>query len=602
MNNIDWKAVYGPAPDALRTLVIDTLEQEEKPAARRRFSVAFVAALVLVLLAATAWAAIALNKSARYEAVTQAREAMVDYGFTAETLGFFLEEADLKDGEWTVRFLPIKYAERVGSYEVTVPQEGAAAVTWLMEGASLDETKGLDLGGEFWGPEQVSLLLEAETESLRRSAPLYAQKPNAQDWTLEELAYRDAPYVERGLTQANGIGLSLMPTEADITQEEAVRLAKKAILEKYGIDEVFYASYRQTVRFDRSGEDGSLQYRVYFSQSDSEDAYGFAIAVQSPSGSIIYCTWYPPLEEHTLPDGPLEDYPEAVREFFAHGAFDILSHSEKAQTGKRLIAAGYGGMINGFVYLDPADTGSSEDTAVLRAREALEARYGMDNRLLAMFEMKAAHIEMMGNPVWVVDFTPTIPFSVASQYQNQIGTYRAVIDGETYAAQRVSWSHDGDQPVETTGKTWGGARIWDASVLAYFSAFAEEVQALSAKREEAEDPSQQALEYTARLDALHREAGFTDGEYNATLPQVDDLPLEEARAIAESALLEAYGLAADAWHERNVRVSFERRGEDDRVWRFALLSTRGGNNDYYVDVSAVSGDVINVQYITTGNG
>ena len=91
MKKAEWRAVYAPRGDMLEKRVRQTLMQlEDKPThARPKRMVWLAAALVLVLAAAVAVAA-GLTRSAKYDAKLLAHHALEEkYGFTRDMDSFF---------------------------------------------------------------------------------------------------------------------------------------------------------------------------------------------------------------------------------------------------------------------------------------------------------------------------------------------------------------------------------------------------------------------------------------------------------------------------------------------------------------------------------
>lgn len=602
MSRIDWQEAYGPASDSLRTLVADALQQEALPMKRKHISAALVAAIILALLAATALAAVTLIKSPEYQATSRAKEAMYARGFTYDTLGFFIQDVEENKDGWTIRFLPIKYALQAGNYTVEVPAEGDATAIWLYDDAvpNIETLQGKKLDADFWGPEQIALQLETETAYQAASGALINKKPDMETWTLEDMAIRDAPYVDSGLAEAYGTTVSILPTAQDIQPEEAMRIAKDAVWEKYGIDDAYLDALVQITCFQKTADVASPEYRIYF--NDAAPYYGgLTVVIASPDGEIRECSWYPSAERHVLPEGPLEAYPQAVAEYMERGVFDMLSHAEKAKIAARLHDGGYGALVHNFTYLNPEDTGYPEDAARNAADIAIDEKYGITASIRPLFEVSASHIEANGKPVWVVDYSPTVEKSMASWYPDKIGTYRVVVDAETNAVQRTSWSNDTHAHVETSSGNWGGAWIWDASVLPYLMALEDALSSVYAKYE-GDNKKPWTLEDAAKVDQLYRDAGFDVRVYTSCLPMEGDIAEAGARAIAEEALQSAYELPSTAWKRYRVSCSFHMLENGDRAWRYALFSETAVNDEYYVSISATTGELLNVEHVTSGNG
>ena len=135
---------------------------------KKKISLGFVFAMVLVLLAAAALAT-TLLLSPRANAVKAADEAVKEkYGITAELQTFFgREEKELPEGGVEVAYTGAgNMAYALGTYTVTVKDGKATEVTWSHDGE--DTSGGYD--AEAWGLEQLNqMLTDCRDESLKQA-------------------------------------------------------------------------------------------------------------------------------------------------------------------------------------------------------------------------------------------------------------------------------------------------------------------------------------------------------------------------------------------------------------------------------------------------
>ena len=151
MKRAEWQAVYTPRGDMLEKRVRQTLMQlEDKPThARPKRMVWLAAALILVLAAAVAVAA-GLTRSAKYDAKLLAHQALEEkYGFTRDMDSFFRCTVEEKAGETVVTYSADEdvgdFAWKLGDYIVTI-RDGKAEASWSNDG----EAVGGDFSSDVW--------------------------------------------------------------------------------------------------------------------------------------------------------------------------------------------------------------------------------------------------------------------------------------------------------------------------------------------------------------------------------------------------------------------------------------------------------------------
>ena len=216
-----------------RAAVQYRIAQEEEPVMKKKISLGFVFAMVLVLLAAAALAT-TLLLSPRANAVKAADEAVkAKYGITAELQSFFgREEKELPEGGVEVTYTGAgSMAYALGTYTVVVKDGKAEEVSWSHDGE--DTSGGYD--AEAWGLEQLNqMLIDCRDNDLKQA---YLDR-------TEEIA------------AAHGVPEDDEPSEADenyfntieeqknaalnarkVSEEEMIRIGREFIVSNYGLNE-----------------------------------------------------------------------------------------------------------------------------------------------------------------------------------------------------------------------------------------------------------------------------------------------------------------------------------------------------------------------------
>lgn len=278
MKREDWKKVYAPVGDGLDIRVRNTLAAlEEKPVAavrgRRVWAVCMVAALMLVSAAALA---AGLMFSDRADVMTAARQALQEQrGFTPEMETFFKPE--VQDDGRTVVFsgFDTGFDERIGVYTVTIDGR-KATVSWSHDG----ETIGTDTASRIW---DTALLGEA-----------IARRIAGEDWG--EIMYAPEELA------------------VNVTQEEALEIARQAIAQKYGADVlegcegeayIFYDNAEAAIQAGHS----IAYYYVRFADGSDPDVYRwYRVQLCADDGTVMTCEGgEEKIEPVSDPSGELSD-------------------------------------------------------------------------------------------------------------------------------------------------------------------------------------------------------------------------------------------------------------------------------------------------------
>lgn len=221
MKKAEWRAVYAPRGDMLEKRVRQTLMQlEDKPThARPKRMVWLAAALVLVLAAAVAVAA-GLTRSAKYDAKLLAHQALEEkYGFTRDMDSFFRCTVEEKAGETVVTYSADEdvgdFAWKLGDYIVTI-RDGKAEASWSNDGEAVSG----DFSSDVWDTALLARGIE------RRKA--------GEEWyeiTGETLETGESlSGAEKTTPEVSAAGESaVQPGEGMLAEQEALDLARQAL-------------------------------------------------------------------------------------------------------------------------------------------------------------------------------------------------------------------------------------------------------------------------------------------------------------------------------------------------------------------------------------
>lgn len=251
---------------------------EARHTTRPRLTAVLAAALVLVMLTATAAAMLAVRRAPEADAIHAARQAVMDqYGLTADTMGTFYATLEQHDAGWTVTFLSA-FRELAGSYTVNCSGENLS-VSWTHDAIDPAVYADGSLDAPVWGQAQLQTALHDQPAAWAHVAELPTATPAV---TPEEPA---EPNVDTG-----SVWMLTRPSAAkagDIPLEEAVAAAAEAIREELGLPESIPVldQYSWEVREDAAGQ------RLYeFSVTVEADGvtYCIGVYVHAENGSIVF--------------------------------------------------------------------------------------------------------------------------------------------------------------------------------------------------------------------------------------------------------------------------------------------------------------------------
>ena len=215
-----------------RAAVQYRIAQEEEPVMKKKVSVGFVFAMVLVLLSVAALATTLLF-SRKADASRTADQALEkEIGITSEMMTFFARsEEELDDGSVQVTYTGVGGLEYVlGTYTVTV-KDGKAEISWSHDGE--DVSGGYD--ADAWGIEQLRQMLadcldeKAKDAFLKRAEEISEEHGMAED---DSPSKPIANYFEQ---------LEAQKTAAlkarKLSEDEMIAIGREFIISYYGLNE-----------------------------------------------------------------------------------------------------------------------------------------------------------------------------------------------------------------------------------------------------------------------------------------------------------------------------------------------------------------------------
>lgn len=275
MKRAEWQAVYTPRGDMLEKRVRQTLMQlEDKPThARPKRMVWLAAALVLVLAAAVAVAA-GLTRSAKYDAKLLAHQALEEkYGFTRDMDSFFRCTVEEKAGETVVTYSADEdvgdFAWKLGDYIVTI-RDGKAEASWSNDG----EAVGGDFSSDVW---DTALLAQG-----------IARRKAGEEWyeiTGETLETGESMSgAEKTTPEVSAAGESaVQPGEGMLAEQEALDLARQALEGDGGISAEALNDPENELYAVCQKEEGKTVWNVWFHSAEGISV----VTLDAADGTIL---------------------------------------------------------------------------------------------------------------------------------------------------------------------------------------------------------------------------------------------------------------------------------------------------------------------------
>ena len=275
MKRAEWQAVYTPRGDMLEERVRQTLMQlEDKPThARPKRMVWLAAALILVLAAAVAVAA-GLTRSAKYDAKLLAHQALEEkYGFTQDMDSFFTCSVEEADGQTVVTYCANAdigdFAWKLGDYTVTI-RSGKAEASWSNDG----EAVGGDFSSDVW---DTALLAQG-----------IARRKAGEEWyeiTGETLETGESlSGAEKTTPEVSAAGESaVQPGEGMLAEQEALDLARQALEGDGGISAEALNDPENELYAVCQKEEGKTVWNVWFHSAEGISV----VTLDAADGTIL---------------------------------------------------------------------------------------------------------------------------------------------------------------------------------------------------------------------------------------------------------------------------------------------------------------------------
>lgn len=275
MKRAEWQAVYTPRGDMLEKRVRQTLMQlEDKPThARPKRMVWLAAALILVLAAAVAVAA-GLTRSAKYDAKLLAHQALEEkYGFTQDMDSFFTCSVEEADGQTVVTYRANAdigdFAWKLGDYTVTI-RDGKAEASWSNDGEAVSG----DFSSDVWDTALLARGIE------RRKA--------GEEWyeiTGETLETGESlSGAEKTTPEVSAAGESaVQPDEGMLAEQEALDLARQALEGDGGISAEALNDPENELYAVCQKEEGKTVWNVWFHSAEGISV----VTLDAADGTIL---------------------------------------------------------------------------------------------------------------------------------------------------------------------------------------------------------------------------------------------------------------------------------------------------------------------------
>lgn len=217
--------------------VLSALEPEGGTIMKKKLTLSLALVAAIVLMVSVALAATTLLYSPSASAIRQARSAVMEqYGLTHTTLGLFTCSLSMEEDVTTVTFggdLMASYGGNAGDYTVTL-QDGEVTVSWTHDEADPALWLAGDLSAPIWGQPQLEIFLRERTIG---GTVADAPDSTGSDVTYECATNTPAPPAAQEPEVVTLSIAEVTPGPDDLTKEEALAIARAALMENYGLTE-----------------------------------------------------------------------------------------------------------------------------------------------------------------------------------------------------------------------------------------------------------------------------------------------------------------------------------------------------------------------------
>lgn len=279
------EAIAPVPPDCHHALMAAANSVKEDPPMKKKMAASvLLAILAAVLLAATAFAAYTLTRSPEADAVSRARRALsAEYGLTPQTLGLFYAETEQDGNTWTVTFHADGfYPPLLGDYTVALAKGGAPVTHWTHEEVDPAVWEDGSLDALVWGQPQLLKALQDSDAASAAQAKYYAAET-----TGTPRVTPPPSAIEEGAFTWNGQRLRISsPGPNDMPEEEALAIAKQALMEETGLTQESLDAADVMVEFyERDSGNSIWGFHLYLVVDGIEQGCGVMLDAQT--GKIL---------------------------------------------------------------------------------------------------------------------------------------------------------------------------------------------------------------------------------------------------------------------------------------------------------------------------
>lgn len=244
---------------------------------------------------------------------------------------------------------------------------------------------------------------------------------------------------------------------------------------------------------------------------------------------------------------------------------------------KRILALMFTLMLLCSAALADAPSYSPALAAQKLAIHAMCEKYGFSAETLGVFSVLTTQ----------QDSAYTFRFQSAFLPASRVGEYTAIVKGEDVT---LTWTHDGTNIDHSTGDP--DCAVWGPSqIKAYLAVDSGERYLWTAPYFANDGDSFPEPETSVWLEL----------ELSKVPKKVSDLPVKEARAIADAALMDVYGLTAEAVAALDHSVNTETVASNDGR-RFIDLTFSNPDMCFHILINADTRDVFHIVCGSGGNG
>lgn len=395
----------------------------------------------------------------------------------------------------------------------------------------------------------------------------------------------------------------------------AVRAAKQAVCDKYGLDS------RTVEMFLTEKEEANGVWTITFTHWAEERAGVYTVTVSADGRAEAGWSFDgvdPALYEDGSLDAPVWGAAQIRADMEAREATnrtqleaELAAAEATAETGDTPVeplptpAHVDGVRIASVGGGDIADTRLSGKEVLKTANAELMERFGISEKGLSLFLADVSYEAETGCWTARYEADPSQPYWNEA-YEGRIGEYTVVVSDADGGVQSAEWSLSGVDEKAYTAETWGQANAYGGQVLDWAAEMLDARAAIVSKynQDEAWMHEPVTVEDNAALDRLMLDAGFPmEPYYKHVLPQADDLSLEEAKELFYQALAAEFGVTREVFDESSYAYTDLTQEGDHREWYFWLQNARE-QMSWSIRINAETGEIIDlwIDPLAAGNG